>query len=242
MILKTSLKPSEAALLRKEIEKVVINTGGRRRPEPGPDVFFPEKSSMIRDAVSRLAVKIYDYHNHHGKKVVLFTGCGRKNGSTMVAVSLAAVLSETGKKTLYVDADTRKGSATDSGLSTYLRGRADIDSVIRPTNTPDLDYTPCGERLETPALFLRSGKMAEFISRAKDRYDYVILNCPPVVCYPDASAAFALADGIVLVCSLNLTTKKQLQSARIAVEPYADKYYGVVVNSMSLGQYRKFYS
>jgi len=218
------------------------NTGSKKRPEPEPDTFYPEKNVMVRDAVSRLAVKIHDYHNLHEKNVILFTGCGHKNGSTMVAVSLAAVLSDTGYKTLYIDADTRKGSVSANGLGTYLRGRTDIGSVIRPTITPDLDYAPSGERLETPALFLRSVRMAEFIARAKDRYDYVILNCPPVACYPDASAAFALVDGIVLVCSLNTTTKKQLQSARTAVEPFADKYYGIVINSMSLGQYRKFYT
>jgi len=52
---------------------------------------------------------------------------------------------------------------------------------------------------------------------------------------------FMNTDGIVLVCSLNETTKKQIERARNAVDPYADKYYGMVVNSMMEKQYRKLF-
>jgi len=217
-------------------------TGRKKRPALGNDIFYPEKNVLVRDAVSRLAVKIHDYHTIHGKKVVLVAGCGPEDGATKVAVNLAAALSGAGKKTLYVDADLRKGSKHDDGLCDYFRGDTDIDKIIRPSNLPDLDHAPSGKRIEVPALFLQSDKTSEFILRAKEKYDYIILDCPPVVCYPDTPALFALADGIVLVCSLNNTTKKQLNSAKTAVEPFADKYYGIVVNSVSVRQYRKHYA
>jgi len=203
--------------------------------------FYTEGNPLIIDAISELAVKVHAYKEKHDKKAVLFTGCGGAVGATMIAVNLAIAFSRSGSKILLIDADLRKGSALDNGLCDFFRGKTEIGSVIRQSNLLNLDFAPSGARIESPALLLCSERMAEFVSRAYGSYEYIIINSPPVTVFPDAAAMFAGADGIALVCSLDETTKKQIERANKAVAPYADKYYGMVVNSMKEKQYRKLH-
>jgi len=207
----------------------------------GADGFYIEKNSLMYDAVSNLAVNIHTLNKKYDNKAVLFSSCGATTGATMIAVNTAIVMSQSGQKTVLIDADLRKGSVLDGGLCDYFRGAAGIDRIIRPSDIPGLDFAPSGTRIDSPAMFLCSGKMAEFIEMAKSKYDSVIINSPPVTSSQDAAAMFMNTDGIVLVCSLNETTKKQIERARNAVDPYAEKYYGMVVNSMMEKQYRKLF-
>jgi len=203
--------------------------------------FYTEGNSLLLDAISELAVKIHSYKKKHDKKSVLFTGCGSAVGTTTVAINLAVAFSRSGSRTLLIDADLRKGSALDNGLRDYFRGKTGLGGVIRQSNLLNLDFAPSGARIESPAFLLCSDRMAEFMKQAYNDYEYIIVNSPPVTVFPDAAAMFADVDGIALVCSLNETTKKQIERAREAVAPYADKYYGMVVNSMREKQYRKLY-
>jgi len=207
----------------------------------GAEGFYFESNSLMYDAVSNLAVNIKSFNKKFTKKAVLFSGCGFATGATKIAVNVAIVMSRSDNKTLLIDADLRKGSMLENGLSDYFKSEININEIIRPTNLPDMDFAPSGLRIESPAMFLCSDKMAKFIELAKSRYDCVIINSPPVTSSQDAAALFMNADGIVLVCSLNETTKRQIERARNVVDPYLEKYYGMVVNSMPEKQYKKLF-
>jgi len=205
---------------------------------PSASKFYLEGNTLIDNAISNLAVEIHAYNKKYGKKSVLFTGCGAANGTPMIAINLAITLSNLGK-TLLVDANLRRGSAMEDGLCDYFRKNTDISKVIRPTNIPELYFAPSGAPVINPAIYLCSDKMEEFVKLVNSKYDHVIIDCPPVIASPDAAAMFIIVDGVVLVCSLNKTSKKQIKRAKDAVAPYADKYYGMVVNSMGEEQYKK---
>jgi len=204
--------------------------------------FYSEGNLLVYDAVSDLAVKLHAYKAKHEKKTVLLTSCGASCGTTMIAVNLAIALSRSGRKTLLVDADLRKGSTLEDGLCDYFREKTDLGGVIRPTNLQNLYLAPSGARIEGPALLLCSDRMQEFFWAANSSYEYVIINTPPITVFPDAAALFTNVDGIALVCSLDETTKKQIEMAKDAVAPFADKYYGIVINSMREKQYRKLFA
>jgi len=210
----------------------------RKPAGSGASEFYIEGNTLIDNAVSSLAVEINAYKKKYGKKTVLLTGCGAANGTTMIAINLAITLSDLGK-TLLVDANLRRGSAMKFGLCDFFQKNTDIEKIIRPSNISGLDFAPSGAPVNNPAMYLCSEKMEEFISLANSKYENVIIDCPPVIASPDAAAMFMVVDGIVLVCSLNKTTKKQIKRAKDAVAPYADKYYGMVVNSMGEEQYKK---
>jgi len=208
--------------------------------------FYIEKDRLVNEAVSSLAVKVHAYKSRHGKKSVILTGCAAANGTTMVAINLAVALARSGCSTLLVDADMRtqpehKIRAADSGLCDVIRGAHALDRAARQTNVGGLHFMPSGSYAGDPALLFCSAQAADFIGRAAGEYDFVIIDSPAVTAAPEASALFMSVDGIILVCALDKATKKQLQGAKDIIEPYADKYYGLAVNSVDERQYKRLF-
>jgi capsular exopolysaccharide synthesis family protein len=209
--------------------------------------FYAEKGSIINEAISSLAVKIHEYKSKYGKKSIVLTGCGVSNGATMTAINLAVALSQSNCKTLLIDADMRtqikhKTGMEDMGLYDVISGLRNEADVIRMTNFPELHFMPSGNYAKIPpALLLCSAEAAAFIKRVSQNYDFVIIDCPAVTAVPETSVLFMSVDGILLICALDMTTKKQLQSAKSLIEPYAEKYYGLVVNSVGGKEYRRLF-
>jgi len=220
-----------------------------RDPDPAQSEnrgFYLEGNPQVNDAITDLAVKLLAYKDRSGKKAVLLTGCGAESGTTMIAVNLAISLSWSGYKTLLIDADMRTRTKSndrisEKGLCDYLFGTSDYETIINRTGIDGLHFVPSGDFTGDPALLLCSGQCLEFINLVKSEYDFIIIDCPPITVVPDAEAMFTSVDGIALICALEKTTKRQLHLAKNAVEPYADKYYGIVVNAVDKSQYKKLY-
>ena len=186
--------------------------------------FYHEENELVLGAITDLAVKVITYKKKHGTNVVLLTGCNAACGTTRTSVNLAIALSDCGFKTLLIDTDLQAGSNLKNGLSDYIQRDVAIDDVIMETNLSELYFVPNGTRNMKSALLLSSDKVVDFISSVKGRYDYVVIDSPSLDVSADAFAMFANVDGIILVCSLNKTTKRQIINARNATKPYSDKY------------------
>lgn len=208
--------------------------------------FYRSYSQLMNDAVDRLLIAVHSYKKNFDKKIILLTGCSALSGTTTIAINLAIALSSAGWKTLLVDADLKKGSAykrlgkkVQTGLSNYLEGRSSIDTVIYPTNCQGLSYVPCGVSDANPIRLLCSEKMADFIETKKAEYEFIIFDSPSITVAPDATVLFPSVDGIALVASMNVTTKKQLASSKHEVATCPDKYYGLIINCVDKIQYGK---
>lgn len=202
--------------------------------------FYHEENKLVASAVAELAVKVVAYKKKHGTSVVLLTGCNAACGTSRTSVNLAIALSDCGFKTLLINADLQAESNLKNGFSEYIQGDSTIDNVISKTNLSNLYFVPNGTQTEKSALLLSSEKVVNFISSAKESHDYVIIDCPSIDVSPNAFAMFANVDGIILVCSLNKTTKKQIINAKNAIKPYFGKYYGMVVHSMEARRYKRY--
>lgn len=222
------------------------NDNDREKPPVQVLGFYIEKNILINEAISHLAVKVNAYKNKYDKKSIMLTGCGTANGTTMIAINVSVALARSGYKTLFIDADMRtrskhKSRMANRGLCDAIRGLNQNEEIIKLTDVDGLHFMPSGNYLEDPALLLCSKQASDFINKVSGEYDFIIIDCPPITVVPEASALCMSVDGIILVCALNITTKKQLQNAKNLIEPYADKYYGVAVNSVDERQYKRLF-
>jgi capsular exopolysaccharide synthesis family protein len=141
----------------------------------------------------------------HGLKVIVVTSAAPAEGKTVTASNLAIVLAQLGRDVLLVDADLRKPRLHEIlelsnrvGLVNVLTGSAEAAAVMLRTRVPNLYVTPAGPNPPNPAELLASERFDQFIQLARERFEYVVFDTPPVLPVTDAIVIAARCDGTVV--------------------------------------------
>ncbi|MGA7521772.1 MAG: polysaccharide biosynthesis tyrosine autokinase [Acidobacteriaceae bacterium] len=180
-------------------------------------------------------------------KVIAVTSCQPAEGKSTVAMNMAAVLAQSGKKVALVDTDMRRPSVYKrlrleggKGLSEVLTGYYPLNEVIQTHETLNtLDIIPSGTVPPLPADLLASDQMTEVVTELRARYDYVIFDTPPLLSVTDPAIVASLADGMVLVIRQGYCTRRMLGRAADILSELDVKVYGFVFNGVdaSLPEY-----
>ncbi len=173
----------------------------------------------------------------HPPRHVLVTSCEPGDGKSTVALNLAIVLTQLGRRILLVDADLRrprihKTLALDNalGLSSYLSGNADLADVLQETAVPNLRAIPSGPIPPNPSELLGSPRLDALLEDAG--FDHLILDSPPLLSVADSIVLSARTDSTTLVVRSGSTRREALvQSARRLRQARAN-VTGIVLNAM----------
>ena len=171
--------------------------------------------------------------------VLMISGPAPSIGKTFVSTNFAAVAAKTGQKVLLVDADMRKGYlqqcfglTADNGLSDFLSGKISQDMVIKPTKVENLDVITRGQVPPNPSELLMHPRFVEFVEKASQEYDLVIIDTPPVLAVTDPSIVGAIAGTTLMVARFDQTTSKELEVARSRFEQSGVEVKGVILNAI----------
>ena len=181
-------------------------------------------------------------------KVISLTSCTPSEGKSSVSFQLCMSLAESGKKTILVDADMRKSvlrgrykaSREKYGLSHYLSGQAEFDDVCCRTNIENLDIIFAGPVPPNPSELLTGERYETLIELLRWKYDYVIVDTPPLGSVVDGAVASAYCDGAVIVIESGAVSHKFVKS----IKEQLDRVLGCVLNKVDLkksGYYKKYY-
>ena len=184
-----------------------------------------------------------------GGIAIMTTSAYPEDGKTTVTANLALMFALSDAKVVLVDADIRKGRVakyfkrkTSPGLSDYLSGQNTLDEVIHQSSVnPNLSYITCGTHSPKPYELLESNEMKALLQDLRSRYDYVIIDTPPVLLISDALALATEVDGTVLVCRHQVSYVSDISRALNALEFAKANVLGVVVNDYKASQSGKFY-
>lgn len=184
-----------------------------------------------------------------GGVAIMTTSAYPEDGKTTVTVNLALMFAISDAKVILVDADIRKGRVakyfkrkSSPGLSDCLSGQNTLDEVIHKSHVNEnLSYITCGTHSPKPYELLESSEMKELIQELRKRYDYVIIDTPPVLLISDALALATVTDGTVLVCRHNVSYISDISRALNALEFAKANVLGVVVNDYKAPATGKFY-
>lgn len=177
-----------------------------------------------------------------GTTAVAVSSAAVGDGKTVTAINLAGALAQRpSSRVLLVDADLRRPSiAKELGLRTTQGGSPPglVDAIVEPSFTLDavrhhcpefnLDVVPAGGVPETPYELLQSPRFAALVAEARQRYDFVVVDTPPLVAVPDGRILEKLVDGILLVVSAHRTPRRLVEEAFSLVDPA--KVLGLVFN------------
>ncbi|QFJ53917.1 CpsD/CapB family tyrosine-protein kinase [Pseudobutyrivibrio xylanivorans] len=199
---------------------------------------------VLNDAFDQAVMNLHILKKQNGYKSFLICGCEAGNGTTTVAINLAAALASSGWKTVLIDGDMRKKNRykrlnenVSEGLSDYLMDRVSLDQVICETTTENLSYIPCGELIDNPVRLLCSNKMNVARNELADTYDFIIYDMPAINAAMDAKVIAVNVDATILVSAIGDTTKRGLVDAANALTEVKANLIGTIVNKLEMDEY-----
>ena len=151
-------------------------------------------------------------------QIILLTSFNPGSGKTFLTMNIAATLALKGKRLLVIDGDLRRGSTSayvstpHQGLSNYLAGKVQrIEEVIVPASeTVRFDVLPVGTIPPNPTELLSGERLQALIADLRTRYDYVLVDCPPIELVADTHILAKYADRTVFVVRAGLLERSML--------------------------------
>lgn len=186
--------------------------------------------------------------------IIGVTSSIRGEGKSTTAINLSYVLAENGKKVLLVDADLRIPSVAKKmemnnspGLTDFLMDYENQQLSVFKSKLLDNWYIlPSGNLPPNPSELLGSRRMEQILGILSEKFDYIIVDLPPVNIVSDALAISKLITGMIVVIREEYTSKKELDTCFRQIKLSNVKVLGCVFNSAkndngSYGRYKKYY-
>lgn len=181
-------------------------------------------------------------------ETMLVTSAGPSEGKSFTIANLAVVFAQQEKKVLLIDSDMRKPTVhytfrvdNRRGLSSVLVGEHELEEASIKSDVPNLDILPSGPIPPNPSELLGSNKMRHLIEEAKELYDLVIFDTPPVLAVTDAQILANFVDGSLLVIRSKQTDQESAIKAKELLEPAKAKLLGCVLNDLETSKDQYYY-
>ncbi|MGV8995114.1 MAG: polysaccharide biosynthesis tyrosine autokinase [Flavobacterium sp.] len=198
----------------------IIGVVGLKQGNSNLSVFEKPKSALAESfrAIRSSLQFIYKNKKMEGNKTLLLTSSISGEGKTFCSINLGTVFALSGKKTVLVGLDLRKpkifedfGLTNELGVVNYLIGQKTLEEVTFSTEIPNLDVISSGPIPPNPSELLIGENMVEFIAKLKEKYDYILLDTPPVGLVSDAVELSKFADVTLYVMRQNYTKKEMIR-------------------------------
>ncbi|WP_045855734.1 polysaccharide biosynthesis tyrosine autokinase [Raoultella terrigena] len=193
-------------------------------------------ADLAIEAIRGLRTSLHFAMMEARNNILMISGASPNAGKTFVSSNLAAVVSQTGKKVLFIDTDMRKGythklfnESNSNGLSDILSGKVEINKAIKTISSAGFDYISRGIAPPNPAELLMHRRFGELLDWASKQYDIVVLDTPPILAVTDAAIIGNYVGTTLLVARFELNTAKEIS---ISVKRFEQA--GVVVKGCIL--------
>ncbi len=193
---------------RKKIQgsaKIVVGEGASRR--------VVENYNRLKDNI------LYMGADGSNRVIQIDSACSSE-GKTTICCNLAVSLGQTNKKVVVVDLDFRRpnahkvfGLSKTNGISEYMLGTLGFKDIIKHTSYENVDLITGGENVYNSSLILVSDTFKEMIASLRKEYDYVLLDCAPILTISDYIHISKVSDGVLFVVAHASTSKTNVADA-----------------------------
>ena len=151
-------------------------------------------------------------------QVVMFTSSAMSEGKSTVSANVAVTWAQAGKKVLLIDADLRRPTVHATfrklnldGVTTVLTGKTKPDEVVEETFVNNLSIISSGPVPPNPSELLNSKRMGDLLDWARQNFDIIVLDAPPVLAVSDVQVLVPKTDGVIVVANIGKTLKGDLR-------------------------------
>ncbi len=181
-------------------------------------------------------------------KTVTIVSTDHMDGKTTTSINLAISMINSGLKVLLIDGDLRKPMKYKHlahqdviGLSDIIAGHAEFDDGISRTNIDNLFILTSGTKPPYPTEFLSSPIFDKILKRAKEEFDFIIIDTPAMGSYIDGGVIASKADGVILLAKWKSTHYRAISRVRTQLDKLNAKVLGIILNKVEKSEYKDYY-
>ncbi len=214
---------------------------------------IPELSYVVTEALNQLRVNLS--FSGEDIKVIMITSSLPNEGKSFLSIHLWKMLADVGCTSLLIDCDLRNsrfgsrygisGEGKVKGLAHYLSANADLEEVVYQTNIGNGFMIPNTTSIVNPAILLESPRFQKMIDSLRGKYQYILVDTPPLGSVADAMNIATHCDGNVLVIRSGETPRKVAYDSLRLLERTNKPLLGTVLNRVEIsnrvGYYNRYY-
>lgn len=214
-----------------------------------------EGESPTAEAYRQIRTNLQFVDVDQAARVLVVTSPLPGEGKTTTTLNVARALGSSGHRVIVVDGDLRRPRVAELlqlepavGVTNVLASRLQVEGAIQKRSRDHFDVLVAGPLPPNPSELLGSQPMAQLLRDLAQRYDYVLVDSPPVLPVTDAAAVAPASDGVLLVCRAGKTTVQQVASAATSLRTASGKVVGVVLSMAptrgvgARAQYNSYYA
>lgn len=213
-----------------------------------PDLLYLHyPSSIVAESFRSVRTAMFFSTQSRGAKVIQVSSPLPGDGKTTVSSNMAVATAQSNKRVLFIDADMRKPSlnlqfnlGNEKGLSDILYGKAELQDVVQKTAIDNLSVLTTGEMPHNPAELLSSERFASLVREARQFYDFVIFDTPPLLAVSDPCVISNQVDGIVLVVRIMKSNRSAVIRTAELLEIHKATVLGIVANATQEGNQKVY--
>ncbi len=198
-----------------------------------------DPADLATEAMRSLRTSLHFAMIEAKNNILMITGPSPMVGKSFVTTNLAAVIAQSGKKVLLVDADMRKGylhkvmrCQSEKGLSDILSGRITLFDAIQKTQLNNLHVIAHGQLPPNPSELLMHENFSRFVKEISGMYDLVIFDTPPILAVTDAALVGGQAGTTLMVTRYGINGVKEIEFAKRRLEQNGLLVKGVIFNAV----------
>ena len=180
-------------------------------------------------------------------KSMLITSMNAKEGKTSTTANIARTLAQNGSNVLVIDCDLRRprmqevlGVKSELGLSSFLSGTTE-ENIVRVVPGTTISVITSGPIPPSPAELLGSAKMKTLLQELAGKFDFILLDSPPVQSVTDSLVLSQYVDGTIVVVRAGKTTNEEMESGMKKLHDVRTHFLGFVLNGMRNQDMGKYY-
>lgn len=231
---------------RKDVEKLTnypIIGQVAKTDSKNPLVVVNSPKAPISESFRAIRTNIEYLTQGKSQCTILVTGDTQGIGKTFNSINLACIYALYGKKTILLGFDLRKpkiyqdfGLTNNVGISSFLSNKEPLDNVIQTSSAlPSLDIISAGPIPPNPAELIASDKCTELFTELKKRYDYIIIDTPPLGLVTDAFLLMRHSDVNLFIVRQDVTNKNIFSSVIKDLEN-RDVKVSIIINGIETGK------
>lgn len=183
-------------------------------------IFGVEGNESLKESYIRLKDNILYYGIDGKKKVIQIESSIGDEAKTTTIANVAVALGLSGKKVCVIDLDFRKArlhrifrGENINGITDYMVGRVTKEELYKKTSYENVTLVNRGSEIQNASIILTSDKMKHFFEELRNEFDFILIDCPPVLLISDYIHISQLSDGVLFLVAYGKTKKKQVTEA-----------------------------